>query len=75
MDGEGEEEFAYPELQLKKEELEQLQSLMDAIEKGTRRKNGEPHEGGSSILEAILARATRLSLGLHATATRRRSLG
>ena len=36
MDGEGEEEFAYPELQLKKEELEQLQSLMDAIEKGTR---------------------------------------
>lgn len=35
MNGEGEEEFAYPELQLKKEELEQLQSLMDAIEKGT----------------------------------------
>ena len=35
MEGEEEEEFAYPELQLKKDELAQLQSLMDAIEKGT----------------------------------------
>jgi len=35
MEGEEEEEFAYPELQLKKEQIEQLQSLMDAIEQGT----------------------------------------